>query len=348
MVRGIFHLSIFVLVIFAGLFIYQKNRDRQSSPKQQIPILRVFSYGSFTSSYGPGPILKTEFEKICQCKIEFIEGTDAGILLQRLKIEGEGLGADLILGLDQFDLAKAQSEFQWQTIQVTDVQFDQRVRAALMNNQFIPYNWGIISFIGRKDLDGTLSKLDDLLKPEWKGRFALQDPRTSSPGLQFLMWIIHAKGESEGLRYLGRLLKQAHSVSGSWSQSYSLFQKRQVDLVLSYTTSVMYHLLEEKDENYKAIEFSEEHPEQFEYMAISEFCRQCELAQKFARFLLESKSQEVLMKKNFMFPVVKGLRETTEFNKASLFPTFSRKEIVSEDQVQRILKKWAEQRRNVE
>ena len=67
-----------------------------------IPTLRVFGYESFVTQAGVG--LKQMFEKDCQCRVEFFSGPDSGILLQRLKIEGESLGADLIIGLDQFDI----------------------------------------------------------------------------------------------------------------------------------------------------------------------------------------------------------------------------------------------------
>lgn len=348
MVRGLFHLAVFSCVVFAGLFFFRKHFEVNESITTKKKVVRVFSYGSFTSSYGPGPQLKTEFEKTCNCIIEFIEGTDAGILLQRLKIEGEGLGADLILGLDQFDLSKAQREFKWKPMKLENVQFHPRVKSALTSPEFVPYNWGILSFVARKDLKDPPTRLDDLLSPTWRGKFALQDPRTSSPGLQFVMWVLHEKGERAGFDYLEKVLKNAHSVSGSWSQSYSLFQKRQVDMVLSYTTSVMYHLLEEKDPNYIALEFKERHPEQFEFMAIPEYCRECELAEQFAHFLLEPSSQQILMKRNYMFPVIEGLIESTEFKSASLFKTFHRSELVSDSEIQQILKQWSQRRRGAE
>lgn len=334
-----------VILVFAGLFVFYSKKTDEALQSRNLPVLRVFGYSSFTSSYGPGPSLKLEFEKFCNCRVEFIEGSDSGILLQRLKIEGESLGADLVLGLDQFDLSKAQSEFPWKTMKVDIETFDRQVRPAMTNPAFIPYDWGVLSFVSRKNLASVPKQLDDLLRPEWKGRFALQDPRTSSPGFQFVMWVLHAKGYDEGFRFLGQLIKQAHGVSGSWSQSYGLFQKAQVDLVFSYTTSPMYHLLEEKSDQFQALEFRESHPVQVEYVGIPEYCRNCELAEEFVKFIISPPGQQIIMRKNFMFPVLTSVRSKSEFNEVPLFSTFHQSEIFSEEKVQQILKRWIEQRR---
>jgi thiamine transport system substrate-binding protein len=334
--------------VFAGLFVFRKHFQEGESPITQKKVLRVFSYGSFTSSYGPGPELKIEFEKKCDCIVEFIEGTDAGILLQRLKIEGEGLGADVILGLDQFDLVKARREFRWKNLNVDGFSFHPRVKSSLVWPEFVPYDWGILSFVSRKDLGNAPRELNDLLSPAWRGKFALQDPRTSSPGLQFLMWVLHEKGEKAGFEYIEKVIQNSHSVSGSWSQSYSLFQKREVDLVFSYSTSVMYHLLDENDPNYVALEFKEKHPEQFEFMAVPEYCRECDLAQEFVRFLLDPSSQTILMKRNYMFPVIESLFNASDFKLAPLFRTFSRTQLLSDTEIQRILKEWSKRRRGSE
>ena len=100
------HFIFFLAVIFLALFLAVLNRTDTRSANGNLPTLRVFGYSSFTGRWGPGPLLKEAFEKSCKCKVEFIEGSDSGILLQRLRIEGESLGADLVIGLDQFDLSK--------------------------------------------------------------------------------------------------------------------------------------------------------------------------------------------------------------------------------------------------
>src|SRR6478752_3573204 len=135
---------VFIAVVFLGLFLALLNRTETNTSAGSMPTLRVFGYSSFTGKFGPGPSLKAEFEKTCNCKLEFIEGSDSGILLQRLKIEGESLGADLVIGLDQFDISKATAEQQWRKMNLGDLNVYDVVKPALANKFFVPYDWGAL------------------------------------------------------------------------------------------------------------------------------------------------------------------------------------------------------------
>ncbi|MEM7645770.1 MAG: thiamine ABC transporter substrate-binding protein, partial [Pseudomonadota bacterium] len=145
--------------------------------------------------------------------------------------------------------------------------------------------------------------LDDLLDPIYRGKLILQDPRMSSPGLQFLFWVLASKGEEEGFRYLRKLKDSIQLMTPSWSSSYSLFKMQDSSLVFSYFSSPNYHRLEENDPSYMAAPFKHPHPVQVEYLGIPEGCGNCENAKTFAAFLMESYSQKILMTKNYMFPV---------------------------------------------
>lgn len=176
------HFIIFISTIFFVLIFSFFNRQNKSDITK--PTVRIFGYSSFISKFGPGNELKEIFEKSCDCTVDFIEGADSAILLQRIKLEGGTLGADLVIGFDQFDLQKALSEVKWRKLDFSQMDLDEVVKPALNNNYFAPYDWGVMSFVGRKDDTLTPPKsLQDLLKPQYKRKFALQDPRTSSPGM---------------------------------------------------------------------------------------------------------------------------------------------------------------------
>lgn len=340
------HFIFFIAVVFVGLFLAVLNKTDQGSAGNSLPTLRVFGYASFTGRWGPGPSLKELFEKTCKCKVEFIEGSDSGILLQRLKIEGESLGADLVVGLDQFDLSKAISEQQWRKLSLGELNVYDSVKPALGNHFFVPYDWGVLTFVARKgELSQIPSSLDDLLNPELTKKIALQDPRTSSPGLQFLYWVIRSKGEEEGFKYLQKLMGQAHSFSPTWSTSYGLFTNKQAKLAYSYVTSPLYHENEEKRKDYFALTFNEALPVQFEFVGIPEFCRYCELAEKFVNLMLSQEGQKLIMEKNYMFPVMKGVMENTPFAPLMNVKTMGSIEILSTAEVERLLKRWTEIRR---
>lgn len=342
------HFILFLAAIFTVLFIAHLNKNQSFLIREQKPIVKIFTYASFSSKWGPGPVLEEIFEKECNCQIEFLEGSDSGILLQRLKIEGEKLGADLVIGLDQYDLQKAVVESNWRSLDFSTLEIDPQVKTALKNEYFVPYDWGVLTFITKSkagsEQTGAVS-LDQLLTPEYRQRIAMQDPRTSSVGLQFVMWILKTKGEEEGFKYLSQMMKQAHSFSPSWSTSYGLFKSGQADFVYSYTTSPLYNLIEEKNPNMKALEMVEPNPVQVEFVGIPTSCRQCELAEKFLNLMLSVQGQKIIMEKNYMLPVLKKAAIGTPFEQVPVPFRLMDIQYPSVNEVDRILKQWSDLRR---
>lgn len=342
------HFILYLTAVFTLLFIAHINKHQTFFIREQKPVVKVFTYSSFSSKWGPGPVLQELFEKTCDCKIEFLDGADSGILLQRLKIEGEKLGADLVIGLDQYDLQKAVVESNWRSLDVQGLDIDPQIKSALKNEFFVPYDWGVLTFVGkRKEGDKPVSPLsvDQLLNPEFTQKIAMQDPRTSSVGLQFVMWILKIKGDVEGMSYLGRMMKQAHSFSPSWSTAYGLFKAGQTDLVFSYTTSPLYNLIEEKNGSFFPIEMVEPNPVQVEFVGIPSFCRNCDLAEKFLNLMLSIEGQKIIMQKNYMLPVFKKAAEGTPFEKVPVPFRLMDVRFPSGNEIERILKQWSELRR---
>ena len=51
------------------------------------PELVIYTYDSFSSEWGPGPVIKAEFEKTCDCTVTFV-GLDSSVgVLGRVMIE---------------------------------------------------------------------------------------------------------------------------------------------------------------------------------------------------------------------------------------------------------------------
>lgn len=339
------HFVLFTVVVFTGLFLSMLNKTDKSMSEVNKPILRVFGYASFTGKWGPGPQLKQMFEKTCNCTVEFIEGSDSGILLQRLKIEGESLGADLIVGLDQYDLGKALSQQKWKTLKLEGFNFYDQVKPLIGNTPFVPFDWGILAFVTRKKEGPMPTTLDDLLTPKFSKKIALQDPRTSSPGMQLLSWIYRSKKGSEADSYLSQMVEQAHSFSPTWSSAYGFFTQKQADVVFSYVTSPIYHEIEEKNSNYVALQFTEPHPIQVEYLGIPEFCKNCELAESFVTMILSEEGQRMVMEKNYMFPVVRGVLEGTAFDILSNWVTNPVNKIPTVSESEDLVRRWVNIRR---
>lgn len=333
-----------ILVLTASYLLFLKRTENVSS-QASTRVLKIYSSSSFASQWGPGPDLKQLFEVSCQCRVDFVESTDSALLIQRLKIEGDAVAADLVVGFDQFDVARARDQINWKKLDVR-INTVNEVQEATQLPQFVPYDYSVLTFIVRKDLPVEILSLNDLLKPELKGAIALQDPRTSSVGLQFLNWIVNVKGEAEGFAYIQKLMEQVHSHSPSWSSAYGLFTNKIVKTVLSYVTSPLYHLMIEKDNNYKALEFNEGHPLQVEFAAIPNQCQNCDLAENFLRLMVSSEGQKIIMNKNFMFPVLKGVKEGTEFDTIPRFALSTPIQFVDAKFLEDLVNKWTELRRN--
>ena len=335
----IFLITIFVIAFFA------LTKKQESSVQTELKTLRVYSYSTFVSSWGPGPLIKKMFEESCNCRVDFYDGADSAILLQRIQNEATQSGADVVLGLDQFDLEKAHQMVNWKTIQTGNTEFVPVVKNILSESKLIPFDWGVLAFIGRKSDDRlSLTSLESMLNKELKGQISMQDPKTSSPGLQYLFWLIEVMGEDEAFKYLAKFIPQAYSFSSSWTNSYGLFQQGQVRTTFSYVTSPIYHLLEEKNSDYIAFAFKEGHPVQFEYVGIPESCSECDLANQFVQFILSPSVQKIIMEKNYMFPVVEGVQAGTPFDQVPAMKHLKIK-IPSVTEKERILNKWSELRR---
>jgi thiamine transport system substrate-binding protein len=341
---------ILVLIIIAGISgaaVTFLLKSRQHSGGPSVPVLRVFGYSSFTGSWGPGPKLKANFEEVCGCKIEFVESTDSGYILQRLKLEGADRHADLVIGLDQFDLANAEHEIVWREIPRENIPFDPAVIGLVPPSKLIPFDWGVIAFVARRsEMTSPPTSLDDLLKPALAKKIAIENPGSSSPGQQFLHWVLRVKGEVEGERYLSAFLKQVHSVSPGWTEAYGLFTKKIVATTLSYTTSPVYHQLEENSDDFMAMEFTEGHPVQMEFMGIPDNCQHCEIAQDFVAYLLSAAGQKMIMEKSYMFPIREGVVQSSPaFAGVRKFKTLAITERMSQKELDRDLEIWSRMRR---
>lgn len=294
--------------IGAGIYLASQFSEESGRPK-----LKVYTYASFLSSWGPGRELETLFEQKCDCDLQFVESSDAGLLLQRLELETGNKTIDVVLGFDQLDIARAQGITKWRTLD-RPVDLNPQLISFFQDTPFLPLDWGPLSFVYRKSgVKEFPTELEDLLSEAFYNQIVLEDPRISSPGFQFLIWVVHLKGVQGAKDFLRRFLPQTYKVAPSWSQAYGLFQEGHAPMVWSYVTSPVVHRSEENSEDYQALKLREPLPVQVELMGVPESCNQCELAEDFVRFLHRPESQKIIMEKNYMLPVINSVEVGTAF-----------------------------------
>ena len=294
------YLGFLLLCLFVLFYPYLALEKTEINSFQAV---RVLTYPSFIAEWGSGPELARQFFEKTGLKIQWINAGNAGLILERLRFRGRRDRPDVILGLDRFHLTEARSQGRWKDLS----EIYENLRPSILPegarvHDFFAYNWGMLTFIYREGEVTPPKKLEDLLAPEYALRVILQDPRMSSPGLQFYLWVLNVYGEEKGLDFLRQLQDSIRVMAPSWSSGYSLFQVTKGSLVFSYFTSVLYHSQVEGRTDYRAVQLSQPHPVHVEYAGVPETCGNCSGAIAFLDFLASPSAQKVLAQKNFMYP----------------------------------------------
>lgn len=268
------------------------------------PELVVYTYDSFASEWGPGPAIKTEFEKTCNCEVTFV-GLDSSVgILGRIQLEGASSKADIALGLDTSLTAIAK-----QTGLFQEHKLDLRGKLALPEDVgfwddpiFSPVDWGYFAFVyNTQTLKTPPRSFEELIDPANDIRVVIQDPRTATPGLGLMLWVNAAYGD-RAPEIWAKLSPKIVTVTKGWWDSYSMFLEGEADMVLSYSTSPAYHLIAEGKDNYAAASFAEGHYTQVEVAAVLKSSTKPALARLFLQKLLEPEMQSLLPTTNWMYP----------------------------------------------
>lgn len=262
--------------------------------------LTVYTYESFVSEWGPGPKVKDAFEKSCGCTVNFVGVADGVALLTRLKLEGPSTKADVVLGLDTNLVAEAAATglFDVHGIDTSAV----TVPGGYSDDIFIPFDYGHFAVVyDTEALENPPASLKELVEGDPSQKIAIQDPRTSTPGLGLLLWIKSVYGDETPAAW-AKLKDRVLTVTPGWSEAYGLFTKGEVPMVLSYTTSPAYHMVAEGSDRYQAAAFSEGHYIQIEVAGMLKNAPEKALAKDFLAFMITPGFQDTIATNNWMMP----------------------------------------------
>ena len=291
--------------------------------------LTIYTYDSFVSEWGPGPIIEKIFEEKHNADIEFVAVDSAATLLNKVILEGDTTKADIVLGLDMnlFDLAE-QSEL-FTSHNINDINNTINVPLKWESNKFIPYNYGYFSFVyNEANLESPPKSMDELINST-NARIVIQDPRTSTPGLGLLTWMKALYGDKAGDEWK-KLNKKIISVTKGWTDAYyNFFMAGEADMVLSYTTSPAAHIMFEERYDILATTFEEGNYITIEFAGILNNSKNKDLANKFLNFMLSEEFQSVIPSTNIMYPVtnIKDLPEAFDKLEVPKFIQMDPKEI---------------------
>ena len=221
---------------------------------------------------GLGPAIIPTFEKKCGCQVKALPSGDGAQLLTRVQLDAERgkPGAALVVGIDQADLAEAQGLCRSVT-RLEAFRGRGHPAAGARGRGFVPYDYGVLALMVDTEMMASLklappTRVEDLIRPEYRRNFVLEDPRTSTPGLAFVLFASQLLAE-RAPAFWSSLETQWLTLAPGWDVAYGLFLKGEAPMVWSYTTSQAYHE-EHGQSGTSAVVFDDGNPAQVEGAAL--------------------------------------------------------------------------------
>ena len=293
-------LSVILILMLILVLSVSCSRKGKEEPRAEQKTLTVYAYDTFCGDWGAASSVIPAFEEATGIKVNLVSAGAAIEVINKVRLEGQNTQCDVILGITDdiadkaYDLLESYNSPYIDTIDPKLV-FDPQ-------NRLIPYDYGTFAFVYDTESGiGLPTCLMDLTKEEYRDKVILIDPRTSSVGTGLLMWTYNALGDN-WVQWWKTMSKNALTTASGWSSGYGLFTEGEAPLVISYTTSPVYHVMWENTTRYQAILFTDGHEATIEAAGIVKGTKHREEAQDFIDFLL-TQAQIDLANANSMYPV---------------------------------------------
>ena len=292
--------------------------------------LTVMTHDSFSISE---EVVQT-FEQANNVRVTFLASGDTGAALNKAVLTKDAPLADVFYGVDNTFLSRALEADIFEPYQSPALANIPVVFQLDPANRMLPVDYGDVCINYDKAYfdENALpvpATLEDLLKPEYNGLLAVENPATSSPGLAFLLATVAHFGDPGYLDFWGGLRENGLVVVNDWETAYyanfsaSSGQGSQ-PMVVSYGSSppaeVIFAETPLDDAPTASIIGPDACFRQIEFVGILKGTHQRALAEKFVDFMLGQDFQKDLPMQMFVFPVSPDAALPDEFVQYAQIP----------------------------
>jgi len=294
--------------------------DGTTWPRLDGVTLTILDHGAF----GAFEEARKLFENRTGARVVHVEADDAGGVLQRAAAEKGDPTFDIIYGIDNVLWTRAVEEgvFEPYTpllgtrVEARHAFFDRTAAwpATPVDHGYVAVNWDP----AHPALAGAnVSTLDDVRTHA--RHFATPDPRTSTPGLGFLLATVATYGEDGWQDYWRGLFAGGVLVTSGWTEAYEQHfsagygadygGRADKPIVTSYTTSPAYeaHFGRNASALARVVTAPNATFHQVETMGIAKGTRNLAAAQAWVEFALTDEFQALLAPGMAVYPVVAGV-----------------------------------------
>ncbi|MCR5732080.1 MAG: thiamine ABC transporter substrate-binding protein [Sphaerochaetaceae bacterium] len=311
----------------------------QVEEKNEEKVLTLYCYDTFSSEWGSGPTLIPLFEEKTGIKVNVVSTGDAIQMLNQAITEADRCPADVVMGISDDSASAAYKSGLFASYDSPELKNVSDDLVFDSEKRLLPFDYGAFAFV--YDTQSNIPEpksLEDLKDPIYKNKVILIDPRTSSVGLGLLLWTIEVYGEDGYLDWWKAVGENALTIADGWSTAYGLFTEGEAPIVLSYTTSPVYHAMWEKSTRYKALIFSEGHAKTIESIGILKNSKHKKEAEAFVDFILSDGQVETAVA-NSMYPANNTVTLPEEYKYA---PVPEKLLSIDEETIAEKLDKWTE------
>jgi thiamine transport system substrate-binding protein len=289
---------------------------KTASPSEDAPmqdatpnVVTVLAYDSFTPVEG----IFDAFTKATGATVRVVTGGDTGTLVSKAIITAGNPEADVLWGLDNTFLSRAQN--------------------ADLLTSYEPVDYGDIcvnydkTWFANRGI-AVPTSFEDLTLPAYKDLFVVQDAVASSPGLGFLLGTIAHFGADKWQDYWKALMQNGTRVSADWTSAYTIdfsgsSGKGKYPLVVSYGSSppaeIVYSETPITEPSTGVIEST--CFRQTEYVGAMRGTKNPKLSALLISYLLDTSFQESMPLSLFVFPINKAAVLPEVFKSFAVTPT---------------------------